>query len=433
MDERDSRLTLLRELSRSGIATVWEAYDPTLDRKVLLKSINPQYARESDLRVRFEREARAIARLSHPNVVQIYDLRASADDLSIILEFIEGATLGKLLKDHGSLPCEVAVTIAGEILSGLEHAHAAGIIHRDLKPDNVLVSVKGEVKITDFGLATLRDQPTVTQEGMVIGTPSYMAPEQAGGGEITVVTDVFAVGLILFEMLTGRRVHEGASLAETFQNVLRYRLAAIRGLSRGDPRGRGSGVAADARPPCRPSVTQRPPKPARPCWKPSPRVSCRERLIADFLSGEPIHRPTARAAARTRKWAHPLRAASIAILAIIGVVLVYYFSMVLHTPVETHLPLVLLTPDTTALRPEPSLQPPDTSAPDTARAGEPERPPHQAPGGYQTARFDRDGEIGYCRTSAAATEPGYVDISCRPWASVYLAIPSSAPRRCPLP
>ena len=222
MAERDSRLTLLRELSRSGIATVWEAYDPTLDRKVLLKAINPQYARESDLRVRFEREARAIARLSHPNVVQIYDLRTAADDLSIILEFIEGATLGKLLKDRGSLPGEVAVTIAGEILAGLEHAHAAGIVHRDLKPDNVLVSTKGEVKITDFGLASLRDQPTVTQEGMVIGTPSYMAPEQAEGGEITAVTDVFALGLILFEMLTGRRVHDGSSLAETFQNVLRY-------------------------------------------------------------------------------------------------------------------------------------------------------------------------------------------------------------------
>ena len=111
----------------------------------------------------------------------------SADDLSIILEFIEGATLGKLLKDRGALPAEVAVTIAGEILAGLEHAHAAGIVHRDLKPDNVLVSARGEVKITDFGLATLRDQPTVTQEGMVIGTPSYMAPEQAEGGEITAV------------------------------------------------------------------------------------------------------------------------------------------------------------------------------------------------------------------------------------------------------
>lgn len=218
----EDRLKLVREISRSGIATVWEAYDAVLDRKVLLKAIHPQFARESDLRARFEREAKAIARLRHACVVQIYDVKKGPDELSLMLEFIEGQSLGNLLKEHGSLPLEAAFTITMQILSGLEHAHAEGIIHRDLKPDNVLISNKGEVKITDFGLATLKDQPTVTMDGMVVGTPSYMAPEQAGGGEVTVRTDLFAVGLMLFEMLTGQRVIAGATLTDAFQNALNY-------------------------------------------------------------------------------------------------------------------------------------------------------------------------------------------------------------------
>jgi len=168
----DGRLTLLHLISRSNIATVWEAYDSELDRRVLVKYIEPQYSRDEDVRARFLREARAIAKLSHANVVQIYDLRSDEEKLSLILEFVEGLSLRKLLKERGPLPLHVAVTIAAHIAAGLEHAHAAGIIHRDLKPENVMVSRRAEVKITDFGLVTLRDQPTLTQEGMLLGTPS---------------------------------------------------------------------------------------------------------------------------------------------------------------------------------------------------------------------------------------------------------------------
>ncbi|MCL4306545.1 protein kinase [bacterium] len=219
----EERLKLVRELSRSGVATVWEAWDNSLDRKVLVKSIHPQFARDADLRIRFEREARAIARLSHPNVVQIYDIQSDEDALSLLLEFVEGETLGSLLKRRGALPFSIALRITTDVLAGLEQAHAQGIIHRDLKPDNILIARTGVVKITDFGLASLQDLPGVTMEGAVVGTPSYMAPEQALGGETSAQTDLFTCGAVFFEMLTGQRLIPGESLGEAFQSVMKYR------------------------------------------------------------------------------------------------------------------------------------------------------------------------------------------------------------------
>jgi len=259
----DDRLQLVRELSRSGIATVWEGFDQQLGRKVLVKSIHPQFARDADLRIRFEREARAIARISHPNVVQIYDIRVGEESLSLILEFVEGETLGQLLKRRGVLPYPQAMKIATDILAGLAKAHEGDIIHRDLKPDNILVSREGVVKITDFGLASLRDLPAVTMEGAVIGTPSYMSPEQALGGEIGPQTDLFACGAMLFEMLTGNRLIPGESLGETFQNVMKYRSPDLSTYSRAIP------------------------------------DSCR-RLLAELIERDPMDRPRAVLEARSK-------------------------------------------------------------------------------------------------------------------------------------
>jgi serine/threonine protein kinase len=223
MSPINDRITLTREINRSQVAAVWEGYDTVLDRKVLVKAINPQFAYDHDIRTRFEREARAVARISHPNVVQIYDVEIQDERLRLILEFVEGATLGALLKKHKRLPTEIALSIACGIMLGLKHAHAEGIIHRDLKPDNILISHRGEVKITDFGMATLKDQPTVTLERNALGTPSYWAPEQAFGSALSERTDLFTAGLILFEMLTGRRVIEGESLLELYHNISNYR------------------------------------------------------------------------------------------------------------------------------------------------------------------------------------------------------------------
>ncbi|HEY3296179.1 MAG TPA: serine/threonine-protein kinase [bacterium] len=418
MADHDSRLTLTREIARSGIATVWEGYDSGLDRKVLVKSIHPQYARESDLRMRFEREARAIAKLSHPNVVQIYDLHAGVEELSLILEFVEGASLGKLLKDRGALPVEVAVTLAAEILAGLEHAHAAGIIHRDLKPDNVLVSKRGEVKITDFGLASLKDQPTVTQEGMVIGTPSYMAPEQADGSEITPATDVFALGLILFEMLTGKRIHAGATLAETFQNVLKYQpprfedyretispgieFVLRRMLEKAPARRYTSAVEAHA------ALLQTQPDGLLP-----------NALIADFLSGDTVRRPVVTGKVQARARSKSVRTMAIGLLVVVAAGAAYQLITTRAWEKAHTLPPVVLTdtiplptPPGDTVRVKPGPTPPET----LSTGGVAQKPPVK-PVSPQNPPGKKDTTAGV----AAARQPGTLDITCRPWATVYIA------------
>jgi serine/threonine-protein kinase len=420
MSDQDSRLTLTREIARSGIATVWEGYDTGLGRKVLVKSIHPQYAQESDLRARFEREAQAIARLSHDNVVRIYDLRSDATELSLILEYVEGANLGKLLKERGALPVEVATTIAVDILNGLEQAHAAGIIHRDLKPDNVLVSDRGEVKITDFGLATLKDLPTVTQEGMVVGTPAYMAPEQAEGGEITAATDIFALGLILFEMLTGQRIHQGTSMAETFQNVLKYQPPHFEEFSEVIPEamapvlrrmlekapGKRFQNAADARDALLEGL---------------PEGTLPKTLVADFLSGETIRRMTPTAAGRTRRGSKILQQVTILLLVVAGVVLIYQFASLTHAPRPVPQGPQPWNPDSSA-----KTQTGDSTGIKTDTAGtkpvtdqksstvgdssKSKRPVTIIP--PPPAKVDTSGNVD-------PGIPGMLDISCRPWANVY--------------
>jgi len=417
MPAPESRLTLTREIARSAIATVWEGFDSSLDRKVLVKSIHPQYARESDLRARFEREAKAIAKLSHPNVVQIFDLRTDGDELSLILEFVEGTTLRRVLKERGPLPAEAALTITDEILAGLEQAHAAGIIHRDLKPENVLVSTRGEVKITDFGLASLRDQPTVTQEGMVVGTPSYMAPEQATGGEILPATDIFAVGLMLFEMLTGQRVHEGATMAETFQNVLKYQSPKLDSY--------GEQIPETLRPMLAAMLEKSAAK--RPSRVSEVRQALLERsrddrlprtLLQDFLSGEPTRKATTPAVARVRAWSKPFRWFTLVTLFVAGGGLIFH----LATLTEKSVPEI----GDEGINPAESVTVflPTTSENEmTARDTTPISPAD--PAGEESTRpiagrvvepipSDRFPE------PVMVERPGYLSIVSQPWAQVYL-------------
>ncbi len=214
----------VRLISRSRIAEIWEGYDRQLERKVLIKMLHPQLARDEDLRQRFEREARVLASLTHPNIVQIYEYHASVEELFLILEFVEGGTLRELLQKHTVLPPAVASAIAVGILTGLHAAHEKGIIHRDLKPENILLSERGEVKIADFGLAMVRESPRLTLEGELVGSPNYMAPEQVSGEDVTPKTDLFALGLMLFEMLTGHRLVEGATFNESLQKVQNFQL-----------------------------------------------------------------------------------------------------------------------------------------------------------------------------------------------------------------
>ncbi len=416
MADNDSRLTLIREITRSGIATVWEGFDSGLDRKVLVKSIHPQYARESDLRVRFEREAKAIAKLSHPNVVQIYDIQAGPDELSLILEFVEGTTLRKVMKERGKLPVEAAVSITEDILAGLDHAHAAGIIHRDLKPENVLVSTRGEVKITDFGLASLKDQPSVTLEGMVVGTPSYMAPEQAEGAELSMATDIFAMGLILFEMLTGQRVHEGTAMAEILQNVLKYQPPRFEDHSADIPVALQPVLARMLeRTPERRYATAAEARQALLAAGGEDRLS--PVLVKDYLASETMRKPTKPSVARVRAWAKPLRFFTIATLVLAGAALVFHFATLTRdrgVPSEPFDSSVVTTPTDTAITTPVSSDTSQTASKVDSIPTAPVEPPRRRPVDTTVTHEVID------QKPVKLPEFGFLEISTRPWAQVFI-------------
>jgi Tol biopolymer transport system component/tRNA A-37 threonylcarbamoyl transferase component Bud32 len=204
-----------REIGAGGMGVVYEAADVTLGRRVALKFLPPELATDADRRARFKREARAIAALNHPNIVTLYSVEESHDLLYLTMELVHGKTLAELVPAHG-MPLERFLAIAIPLADALAVAHQHGIAHRDLKPSNVMVSDDGRVKVLDFGIARaiageiVADRlDTVTHERLVVGTPAYMAPEQAEGKPIDARADIFSLGVVMFEMLTGQRPFEG--------------------------------------------------------------------------------------------------------------------------------------------------------------------------------------------------------------------------------
>ena len=211
----DGRYRLERVLGRGGMATVYLGRDEELDRPVALKILAEHLAHDDAFRKRFVREAKLAARLSHPNVVQVYDAGEQDDRPYIVMEHVSGETLAHVLAMRGKLPPREAAEIGRQTALGLEDAHAAGLVHRDVKPQNVLVREDGVVKIADFGIARAAEASRLTQLGTVLGTAAYLAPEQAlGDEEITPAADVYSLGAVLYEALTGRTPHQFSSLAE---------------------------------------------------------------------------------------------------------------------------------------------------------------------------------------------------------------------------
>jgi serine/threonine-protein kinase len=192
------RYRLLHQLGHGAMSAVWCAHDDELDRDVALKLLAPTADRE-----RFQREARAVAALSHPNICNLYDYGESDGKPYMVLEHLPGGTLEDLLR-RGPLPDDQAERYATEIAAGLAHAHANGVVHRDLKPANVLFDSEGRAKIADFGIARMGDDGTLTEAGTVLGTAAYISPEQASGLPATPASDVYSFGAIVFRMLTGR-------------------------------------------------------------------------------------------------------------------------------------------------------------------------------------------------------------------------------------
>ena len=192
------------ELGRGGMARVYRGTDGVLGRPVAVKVLSPQYAQDANFVTRFRREAQAAARLNHPNLVQVYDTGSDDGVHYIVMEYVEAKTLADYLAGGGRIMPERAVELAEAVCDALSVAHAQGVIHRDVKPANIMVTRDGQVKVTDFGIARVTTNETVEQTAAVLGTASYLSPEQAQGGAIDQRSDLYSLGCVMYEMLTGQ-------------------------------------------------------------------------------------------------------------------------------------------------------------------------------------------------------------------------------------
>jgi serine/threonine-protein kinase len=207
------RFRVERRLGRGGMAAVYLAYDEALDRQVAVKILE-SLAGDADSRKRFLREARLAARLTHPNVVAVFDSGEDGGAPYIVMEYVEGATLAELIARRGRLPPDEVVALGLQACAGLQHAHDSGLVHRDVKPQNLLVRADGTLKVSDFGIAVSNEATRITTDGTILGTAAYLAPEQLSGQQVSGRVDVYGLGAVLYEALTGRRPVEVDSLAE---------------------------------------------------------------------------------------------------------------------------------------------------------------------------------------------------------------------------
>ena len=208
------RYELIRPLGHGAMATVDLAQDVELERPVALKRLAENLARDEDLQRRFLREARLAARLAHPNVVRVFDVGEDDGRPFIAMEYVEGETLAELVAQRAPLPAAEAARLGTQMCAGLAAAHAAGLVHRDVKPQNLLLRTDGVLKLGDFGIAAGHEGTRLTLAGTVLGTAGYLAPEQARGEEVTAAADIYAVGAVLYELLTGEPSRTAGSLAE---------------------------------------------------------------------------------------------------------------------------------------------------------------------------------------------------------------------------
>lgn len=200
----NGRYQLLEKIGEGGMAEVWRARDTALGRIVALKVLRTQYSSDPDFLTRFRREAQAAANLTHPNIVNVFDIGQAGERHYMVMEYVDGPNLKDLIRDQAPLSVERALDLATQVAAAVAHAHRAGIIHRDLKPQNILVDSGDQVKVTDFGIARAVSAASFTDTGVVLGTAHYLSPEQAAGESTTPASDVYALGVVLYEMLSGR-------------------------------------------------------------------------------------------------------------------------------------------------------------------------------------------------------------------------------------
>ncbi len=200
------------ELGQGGMATVYLAHDLSLDRKVAIKVMSPALVHGAGMAERFKREARTAAKLSHPNIIPVYAVREAEGLLFFVMKLVEGTQLDSVMRELGKLPVPMVEAILAQVGGAFGYAHRHGVVHRDIKPSNILIDEEGWAIVTDFGIAKVHETEGLTVTGGTVGTPTYMSPEQCGGGEISGASDQYSLGIVAFEMLAGRPPFAGTSM-----------------------------------------------------------------------------------------------------------------------------------------------------------------------------------------------------------------------------
>lgn len=210
-------------LGKGGTCTVYRAWDTDLQRYVAIKRLEPPLSLDPHARARFNREGKAIARLSHPNLVTLIDRGTTDTEEYLVFQYVQGRSLKDLIRDNGPLDPGDTGQIAGQVAEGLAQAHLAGIVHRDVKPQNILLDAEGRAKLIDFGIATGEEWTHVTREGAIVGSSRYMSPEQVQGRPVDQRTDIYSLGIVMYEMLTGHPPFQGSSIVEIGRQHVRDR------------------------------------------------------------------------------------------------------------------------------------------------------------------------------------------------------------------
>jgi hypothetical protein len=208
---------IVDRIGEGGMGSVFKGIDLMLEREVAIKVLRPELARRADIVERFRTEAVALARLNHPNIATLFNFFRQGDDYFMVMEFVRGETLDELMWKHGPLPADFALRVFCQALEGIDHAHKMGIIHRDIKPANIMVTPAGLTKVMDFGIARMLGTARLTMHGGVVGTAEYMSPEQVQGLETDARSDIYSLGIMLYEMLTGRAPFSGKSEYESMR------------------------------------------------------------------------------------------------------------------------------------------------------------------------------------------------------------------------
>ena len=207
-----NRYQIIRKIGDGGMAFVYEAKDKLLNRTVAVKVLRPEFVDDEEFLKKFKREAEAVASLSHPNIVNVYDVGEDGKVHYIVMEYIDGQNLKDIIKNEGTLDEYTALDITKQIAMALSAAHKKGIVHRDIKPHNILISNEGRiVKVADFGIAKAVSNSTMTNIGSIIGSVHYFSPEQAKGNSVNATADLYSLGIVLYEMIIGRVPFRGDS------------------------------------------------------------------------------------------------------------------------------------------------------------------------------------------------------------------------------